>query len=57
MVSGKHPRRPLYSLFVSMRKWRSFLGCKKKTKNTEAKRDKFNLKVELSLNSKQEITH
>lgn len=29
MVSGKHPRRPLYSLLVSIRKWRSFLGCRR----------------------------
>lgn len=41
MVSGKHPRRPLYSLLVSMTKWRSFLGCKREQRSTDGgKKDK-----------------
>ncbi len=29
MISGKHPSRPLYSLFVSNKKWRSFWGWRR----------------------------
>lgn len=29
IISGKQPRKPLYSWLHSMRKWRSFFGCNK----------------------------